>query len=153
MENNDVIRKIRYIFDYNDSKMIELFGLADMKVSRSDISNWLKPDDDKAFVELTDNKLATFLNGLIIEKRGKREGPQPIPEEILTNNIILKKLKIALDLKTDDILKMFILMDRRISEHELSAFFRNPNHRKYRVCNDQYLRNFLNSITPVPRQK
>ena len=153
MNNNDVIRKIRYIFDYNDSKMIDLFGLIDMKVSRSEISNWLKADDDKAFVELTDNKLATFLNGFIIEKRGRKEGPQPIPEETLTNNIILKKLKIALDLKSDDILKMFILMDRRISEHELSAFFRNPKHRKYRECNDQYLRNFLNSITPVERQK
>ncbi len=153
MDNNDVIRKIRYIFDYNDSKMIELFGLADLKVSRSDISNWLKPESDRAFVELTDNKLAVFLNGLIIEKRGEREGPQPVPEDRLNNNIILRKLKIALDLKTDDILKMFILIDKRISENELSAFFRNPKHRKYRVCNDQYLRNFLNSITPVSRQK
>lgn len=153
MDNNDVIRRIRYIFDYNDSKMIELFGLADLKVSRSDISNWLKQESDKAFMELTDNQLAVFLNGLIIEKRGEREGLQPVPEKTLTNNIILKKLRIALDLKTDDILKMFILMDKRISENELSAFFRNPNQRKYRVCNDQYLRNFLNSITPVPRQK
>ena len=151
MDNNDVFRKIRYIFDYNDSKMIELFGLADLKVTRSEVSNWLKQDEDKAFVALPDKKLATFLNGFIIEKRGKREGPQPIPEDQISNNIILKKLKIALDLKTDDILKMFILMDRRISEHELSAFFRNPKHRKYRPCNDQYLRNFLNAIPIVKR--
>ena len=153
MDNNDVFRRIRYIFDYKDSKMIELFGMADLKVTRSEISNWLKSEDDKAFRLMTDNKLAYFLNGLIIEKRGKREGPQPIPEETLTNNIIFKKLKIALDLKTDDILKMFILLDKRISEHELSALFRNPKHRKYRECNDQYLRNFLNGIPPVPRQK
>jgi uncharacterized protein YehS (DUF1456 family) len=95
---------------------------------------------------LSDNKLATFLNGFIIEKRGKREGPQPIAEDILNNNIILRKIKIALDFKTDDVLKMFILADKRISEGELSALFRNPKHRKYRVCNDQYLRNFLLGI-------
>ncbi len=146
MDNNDVLRKIRYIFDYNDAKMIELFGFAGLKVNRSDVSNWLKQESDQSFVELSDNKLATFLNGFIIEKRGKREGPQPIAEDILNNNIILRKIKIALDFKTDDILKMFILADKRISESELSALFRNPKHRKYRVCNDQYLRNFLLGI-------
>lgn len=153
MDNNDVFRRIRYIFDYNDSEMIELFELADLKVSRAEVISWLKQEDNKSFVELPDNKLAVFLNGLIIKKRGRRDGPKPIPETRLTNNIILRKLKIALDLKTDDILKMLILMDKRISEHELSAFLRNPKHRKYRECNDQYLRNFMNSITPVERQK
>lgn len=146
MDNNDVIRKIRYIFDYNDSKMIEIFELASLKVNRSDISNWLKKDSDPAFVELSDNKLAIFLNGLIIEKRGKREGPQPIPEKQLNNNIIFRKVKIAMDLKSDDILEMFKSINKSISEHELSAFLRNPNHRKYRECNDQYLRNFLSGI-------
>ncbi|MCK5820472.1 MAG: DUF1456 family protein [Bacteroidales bacterium] len=146
MDNNDVIRKIRYIFDYNDSKMIEIFELASLKVNRSDISNWLKKDSDPAFVELSDNKLAIFLNGIIIEKRGKREGPQPIPEKRLNNNIIFRKVKIAMDLKSDDILEMFKSINKSISEHELSAFLRNPNHRKYRECNDQYLRNFLSGI-------
>ncbi len=146
MDNNDVLRKIRYIFDYNDAKMIELFEFGGLKVSRSDVSNWLKKETDPAFMVLPDKKLATFLNGFIIEKRGKREGPQPIAEEILNNNIILRKIKIAMNFTTDDILKMFILADKRISESELGALFRNPKHRKYRACNDQYLRNFLLGI-------
>lgn len=146
MDNNDVLRKIRYIFDYDDYKMIEIFGLADLKVNRADISHWLKKDSDPAFQELSDFKLALFLNGLIIKKRGKREGPQAIPEMHLNNNIVLRKLKIALDLKTDDILIIFKSIRKKISEHELSAFLRNPNHRKYRDCNDQYLRNFLSGI-------
>ena len=67
MDNNDVFRRIRYIFDYNDAKMIELFGKADLKVTRSEVSNWLKGEDDKAFKLMTDNQLAFFLNGLIID--------------------------------------------------------------------------------------
>ena len=146
MTNNDILRKIRYIFDYNDSKMIELFELANLKVNRADISDWLKKESEPTYRDLSDINLAIFLNGLIIEKRGKREGVMPIPESSLSNNLILRKLKIALDLKTDDILVMFASINKGISEHELSAFLRNPNHRKYRECNDRYLRNFLSGI-------
>ncbi len=146
MDNNDIFRRIRYIFDYDDSKMIELFELASQRVRRTEVCNWLKKEDDPGYQELTDKQLAIFLNGLIIDKRGKREGPQPVPENQLTNNIILRKLKIALDLTTDDILILFMEIDKRISEHELSAFLRNPIHKKYRPCNDQYLRNFLNGL-------
>lgn len=143
MTNNDIMRRIRYIFDFSDSKMIELFALAGHEVTRSQISNWLKKDDDQNFHELNDNQLAIFLNGLINDKRGKKEGEQPIPEKRLNNNIIFRKLKIALNLKDDDILEILELANLRISKHELSAFFRNPNQDQFRQCNDQILRNFL----------
>jgi uncharacterized protein YehS (DUF1456 family) len=87
--------------------------------------------------------MAIFLNGFINEKRGKKEGVQPEPEKRLNNNIILRKLKIALNLKDEDILEILMLADLRISKHELSAFFRNPNQEQYRLCKDQVLRNFL----------
>jgi len=126
--------------------MISLFKTANHNVERSLLSNWLKKEEDPLLVDLTDKELAIFLNGLIIEKRGKREGPIPEPEEILSNNMILKKLKIALDLKSDDISDLFASINKKISKHELSAFFRNPNHTSYRHCLDQYLRNFLNAL-------
>jgi uncharacterized protein YehS (DUF1456 family) len=144
--NNDVLRRIRYAFDFNDSKMIALFGLADHLVTRAQISDWLKKDDDPAFQECSDTQLAIFLNGLINDKRGKKEGPQPDPEQRLTNNIIFKKLRIALNLKTEDILEILGLAGVRISEHELSAFFRRPDHKHYRDCKDQILRNFLKGV-------
>ena len=146
MDNNDVLRRIRFTFDFNDSKMIELFELGNREVTRAEISDWLKKKDDPDFKSLNDQMLAVFLNGLIVEKRGKREGPVPIPEKELNNNILLKKLKIALNLRTDDIVYMFRVIDKKISEHELSAFLRNPKQDKYRECNDQYLRNFLNAL-------
>lgn len=146
MNNNDILRRVRYCFDYSDTKMIEIFALTNHKVNREQICNWLKKEDDPDFQACRDTELAFFLNGLIIEKRGKKEGPQPEPEQILTNNIIFRKLKIALDLKAEDILTILASMDMSISKHELSAIFRKPGHKHYRECKEQLLRNFLAGI-------
>ena len=146
MTNNDILRRIRYTFDFNDSKMIAVFALADLQVTREQISDWLKKDDDLSFQECSDTKLAIFLNGLIIDKRGKKEGPQPEPEQRLSNNIIFRKLRIALNLQAEDILEIVGLAGMRISKHELSAFFRRPDHKHYRQCNDQILRKFLQGV-------
>jgi len=146
VNNNDVLRRIRYIFDFNDSKMISIFGLADLEVTREQISAWLKKDEDPAFQKCSDTQLAVFLNGLINDKRGKKEGAQPVPEKRLNNNIIFRKLKIALNLKAEDILEIIGHSDVNISKHELSAFFRKPDHKHYRECMDQILRNFLNGV-------
>ena len=146
MTNNDILRRLRYLFDYSDSQMLELFRLTDYEVSLNEMSAWLKKEDDPMFLELQDKDLAIFLNGLIIEKRGKKDGPIPEPEDPLSNNMILKKLKIALNLKSDDIIELFTLIDKKISPHELSAFFRHPDHKSYRHCMDQYLRNFLTAL-------
>jgi uncharacterized protein YehS (DUF1456 family) len=126
--------------------MITVFGLADYKVTREQISDWLKKDDDPAYQNCNDTQLAIFLNGLINEKRGKKEGPQAKPEKKLNNNIIFRKLKIALNLKNEDVLDILELADLRISKHELSAFFRREDHKHYRICKDQILRNFIKGM-------
>jgi len=144
--NNDILRRIRYCFDFNDSKMIELLSQDDTPVSREQMSDWLKKDDDPDFKPCNDTQLAIFLNNLIAEKRGKKEGTQPPLETKLTNNIILRKLKIALDLRDDDVLEILALAEFIISKHELSALFRKRGHKHYRVCKDQILRNFLQGM-------
>jgi len=146
MTNNDILRRVRYTLDLNDASMIEIFGLGDFIAKRSDVNDWLKKEDDPLYIELDDQLLATFLNGLIILKRGKREGEQTIAEKELSNNLILRKLKIAFNLKTDDIIELFNLVDKKISPHELSAFLRSPEQKQYRICNDQYLRNFIHGL-------
>lgn len=146
MTNNDILRRIRYTFDFSDSKMMAVFGLADHEVTREQVSNWLKKEDDPAYKSCSDNQMAIFLNGLINDKRGKKEGAQPEPEQRLTNNIIFMKLKIALNLKAEDVLDIMSLADFSMSKHELSAFFRKPGHKHYRECNDQILRNFLKGM-------
>ena len=146
MNNNYYLRRIRYILDFSDSKMIDVFAQANRTVTRAEVSAWLKKDDDPDFVECPDTMFATFLNGLINDKRGKKDGAQAEPEQRLNNNIIFVKLKIAFNLQADDILSILALADFRISKHELSAFFRRPDHKHYRKCQDQILRNFLKGL-------
>jgi len=146
MTNNDILRRIRYTFSFDDTKMIAIFGLGGLEVTRAEISDWLKKEDDPDFQKCSDVNLAGFLNGLIIEKRGKKDGPQPEPETSLTNNIIFRKLKIALNLQADEVLMLIKQADFSLSKHELSAFFRKPDHKHYRKCKDQVLRYFLKGV-------
>lgn len=126
--------------------MATVFGLANHEATRSEVNGWLKKEEDPDFLACSDATLEKFLNGLIIEKRGKKDGPEPEPAKKFTNNIVFVKLKIALNLKADEILKLMHKVDFIVSKHELSAFFRKPGHKNYRVCKDQYLRNFLNGL-------
>ena len=146
MTNNDVLRRVRYIFDFDDAKMIALFGMASYAVTRAEVSDWLKKDDDPSFQECSDSVLAVFLDGLICDMRGEKDGARHEPETQLTNNMIFIKLKIALNLKADDVVEILGLADQSISKTELSAFFRRPGHKHYRECKDQILRNFLKGL-------
>jgi uncharacterized protein YehS (DUF1456 family) len=146
MTNNDLLRRIRFVFDFNDTEMIAIFSQADRDVTRAQISDWLKREDDPAYQECNDKLLATFLNCFINEKRGKKEDSLEKPEKKLTNNIIFNKLKIALSLKAENVLAILELSEFHISKHELSAFFRKSGHKHYRECKDQVLRNFLNGL-------
>jgi uncharacterized protein YehS (DUF1456 family) len=126
--------------------MIELFGLAELEVTRAQISDWLKKDNDPDNQAISDEQLATFLNGFISDKRGKKDGPQPDPEKLLNNNIILRKLKIALQLRDDDLVDIIQLVGFTVSKHEINAIFRNPKQKQYRPCKDQFLRYFLKGL-------
>ncbi|HEB61788.1 MAG TPA: DUF1456 family protein, partial [Bacteroidetes bacterium] len=123
MTNNHILRRLRYTFDFDDSKMIEIFALGNFHTDRTQVSDWLKKDIDPDFVEMTDRQLNAFLDGLINLLRGKKEGEAPRPFEYLNNNLILRKLKIALNLKDFEILDILKLAGKDLSKHELSAFF------------------------------
>jgi uncharacterized protein YehS (DUF1456 family) len=146
LTNNDIFRRIRYTFDLKDNTIVDIFALAEVPVTQPQVTAWLKKDDDDAFVTMRNKELAAFLNGFISFKRGKREGPQPEPEAQLNNNMVFQKLRIALNMKADDVLDVFELVGLPLSHHELSAFFRKPSHKNYRECKDQMLRNFLLGI-------
>jgi len=146
MNNNDILRRIRYTFNYRDEEMIKIFGLANQEISYTDVRLFLKKEEDPERKNLNDELLATFLNGWIILKRGAKDGPMPEPEKNLNNNVIFRKLKIALNLKDEDILEILKLADFRFSRHELSALFRKKGHPQYRTCKDQVIRYFLHGM-------
>jgi uncharacterized protein YehS (DUF1456 family) len=146
MNNNDILRSIRYTFNFGDDKMMDLFGMAGLQVTRTQVCEWLKRDEDPDFKGIYDNQLAYFLNGLIIDKRGRKDGEMPLAEKKLNNNIVLRKIKIALSLRDEDIIAILQLADFKLSKPELSAFFRNPDQNQYRPCKDQIMRVFLQGL-------
>jgi uncharacterized protein YehS (DUF1456 family) len=146
MTNNDILTRLRYTFDYTDAVLVTIFAAAEHTVTKEQVKNWLSSEENPSFVKLSDNDLAHFLNGLINHRRGKRPGPQPVAEMRLNNNLIVTKLKIALNLKGEDMINLLDLADFPISNHELSAFFRKPGNRHFRNMNDQVLRYFLRGL-------
>ena len=146
MINNDILRRIRYTFDFSDNKLKSIFHLVDNSITMEQIQLWLKREEDDGFEICTDSQFAAFLNGLIIYNRGKKDNKPVEIENRLNNNQILMKLKIALNLKAEDLLEIMELAEFRISKHELSAFFRRDNHKHYRECKNQIFRNFLYGI-------
>lgn len=146
MTNNDVLRRLRFTFDFNDTKIMKLFAEGGYETTRAEISDWMKKDDDPDYKNCPDSRMSAFLNGLIVERRGRREGEQPRLESKLTNNMIFMKLKIAMNMKAEDVQEILTLAGFNLSNHELSAFFRRPGHKHYRECKDQVLRNFLKGL-------
>lgn len=149
MINNDVLRSVRYALDLGDAKVVEIIKLAGGDLAQSDLASFLKKEDEEGFVECDDEVMLSFLDGLIIHKRGKMESrpDQDKKPERLTNNTILKKLRVAFELKEEDMHKVLELAGFSVSKPELSALFRTKGHKNYRACGDQLLRNFLKGLT------
>ena len=149
MTNNTVLRGVRYLLNVPDAKMREIVALTGTGVKASDMDAYLKKEEEPGYIECPDLVMASFLNGLILFKRGRDETkPLPPLETPITNNIVLKKLRVAFQLKDTDIITLIQKSGLSLTKTELSAFFRQPDHRNYRECHDQYLRNLLKGLTP-----
>jgi uncharacterized protein YehS (DUF1456 family) len=160
--NNYCLRRLRYALKLNDKQILDIFSKVNFKLTPVELQSYLLKEDDKKFVPLPDYILTIFLDGLIQYKRGKREGEKELEQaervalskkEKLNNNIIVNKIKIALSLKADDLIAILALADFRISKAETSAFFRKSDHRNYRECGNQFLRNMLTGLTLKYRSK
>ena len=150
MTNNDLLRRLRYALNLDGKTMAEIFALAGHEIGPADVLRFLKKDEDQGFVECDDTVMNFFLDGLIICKRGRQEGKPgtaPPAGAALTNNLILRKLRIALELNDDDMIGILKQADLRVSKSELSAMFRATGHRNYKECGDQFLRNFILGLT------
>ena len=153
MVNNDILRRVRYALNIKDRTMLDIFKYGKNPITHEELLNLLKREGEEDFLKCSNKVLEAFLDGLIILKRGKQEpkdGKEYTPVKITKNNInniILKKLKIALSLKSDDMLQIFKLAGLELSSSELSAVFRKEDHKNYRECGDKYIRNFLKGLT------
>lgn len=152
MTNNDLLIRIRYALNIPDPKVLELFALAGHEMERPELEAYFRREEEAGFVLCPDSVLARFLDGLIASRRGMREGqdgPRPGSGSRvrLTNNDVLKGLRIALELKDEDIVAVMALAGVEVTKSEIGALFRKPDHHNFRPCGDQFLRNFLTGLT------
>lgn len=150
MTNNDILRRLRYSLILNNGQMIKIWKLAGYEADEEKIDSFLKKEDDDGYRNCNNGVMTHFLNGLITYKRGAKkevEGAIKPAEPAFSNNQILKKLKIALDFSSDNMMEVFDLAEARISKSELGAVFRKEGHKNYKECGDRYIRNFLKGLT------
>lgn len=167
MNNNDILIRLRYALDIKDSDMIEIFKLGGISITKEDLQRMLLKakystdvEADDKFEALDDMKkcnnymFESFLNGFIIFKRGKQEAaPAETEKQMLmikdnksVNNVMLKKVKIALSLTSEDMLEILKATGVNLSKSELSAVLRKEGQRNYKECGDRYARNFLKGL-------
>jgi uncharacterized protein YehS (DUF1456 family) len=150
MINNDVLRAVRYMLDLSDGKVMELIQLADpaLPISREEVQALLLKEGEPGFVACSNKLLALFLDGLVLHRRGRDDSRPPRPlEQRVTNNVVLKKLRVAFELKDVDMHQIMDSVGFPLSKPELSALFRQSDHKNFRLCGDQVLRNFLKGLT------
>jgi uncharacterized protein YehS (DUF1456 family) len=150
MINNDVLRSIRYMLDLGDDKVAGIARLPDpaFAIDRDEVRAFLLRDDEPGYLDCSDAALAHFLDGLILHRRGRDDSLAPRPvEKRIGNNVVLKKLRVAFELRDADMHRVFADAGFPVSKPELSALFRQPGHKNFRRCGDQLLRNFLKGLT------
>lgn len=160
MTNNDILRRLRFAFDYSDqaaAKMFQLDPSCSVELSVKQFKNRLLKEDEAGYCECNDHELCAFLDGMIVSRRGLREpGKTPItitPATIrLSKNDVLKKLRIAMNFREEQMLGALKEGGSELSKAELSALFRNPKHKHYRTCGNQVLRAFIKGLTLQQRQ-
>lgn len=150
MTNNDLLRSLRYALKLNDKQMLTLFSShphSMVVMGPKQLSKRMAGEDDDEFSPLSDEELTAFLDGLIVVRRGLKENAAaPVKLERLSHNDVLKKLRIALEFKEQDMLETLEAGGTKLSKSELSAFFRKPSHKHYRKVGNQAMRAFLRGL-------
>ena len=150
MTNNDLLRRLRYALNLDGETIAGLCTLGGHEIRPIDVLKLLKKEDENGFAVCDDTMMDSFLDGLIISRRGAHD-PKPgsanTADLTLNNNLILRKLRIALELNDEAMLAILGKAGVRISKAELSALFRAEGHRNYKTCGDQMLRNFIRGLT------
>ena len=153
MNNNDIVRRIRFIFNIKNADMIKIFELGGLKMTKEQYQDIMTkqerdtPRDEK----LSRHDLEVFMNGLIISQRGvkKDEDGNPIEPDYSMkrdndiNNVVIKKLKIAMTYSNEDLLDFWTADGFTVTKGEVGAMLRRKGHPKYLVVGDQFMRKLL----------
>ncbi|KYJ85993.1 DUF1456 family protein [Sulfurovum riftiae] len=147
MKTNDILYKISKALSLTQEEMIEAYRLEGYEMTPSHLEALLKKRIDKDFSLCSYEELGVFLDGLVTLKRGPSPKRPNDDEAVpLTNNLILKKLRIALELKEPETEIIFGLGDATLSKQELKSLFRKEDHKNFKACTDDLLMAFLEGL-------
>jgi uncharacterized protein YehS (DUF1456 family) len=146
MDNNELMRSIRDALKLDDATLIQIFKESGREFGLSAVSAFQKKKDEDDYLPCANPVMGFFLDGLIIHNRGRQEGSSPEaakPIIELSNNTILKKLRIALDLKEEDMVGILKKGGVDMTKLDITALFRKEGHKHYKECDDKLLRSFM----------
>jgi uncharacterized protein YehS (DUF1456 family) len=152
MTHNDILRRLRFTLNINNDAIVDLCAKGGQTLKLETLDQYLKREDDESYLECSAKDCEAFLDGVIVWKRGPQEGGGPKKKVKFDSNMILRKLRIAFELRDTDMLKVLDLAEMPISKSELSAFFRNEKHRNYMQVQGQLLRRFMVGLDKYLRQ-
>jgi uncharacterized protein YehS (DUF1456 family) len=146
LKTNKILKEIVEALSLKNEDIQSIFRLENYPIEIDYISNMFIDEQQDNFVSCSYNELGLFLDGLITSKRGVVTSTKKDEIIELSNNIILKKLRIALELKSAELIILFALVDIDFKIHEVNAFFRKEGTKNYKVCSDQILYLFLEGL-------
>jgi len=148
MNTNKTIGKIIEALKLDRDSIVEIYQLVRYPIELDHIDRWSLSSNSREFISCSYEELGNFLDGLIILKRGPNPNKSGNDEVIsLTNNLILKKLRIALNLKEPEIEIIFSLGEVNLTKQQLSSLFRKENNKNFKECSDELLMAFLDGVS------
>lgn len=144
---NEILYRIQKALNLTTEEMLKAYELEAYQMEASHLESLLKRRQDKGFIPASYEELGIFLDGLVTLKRGPSPKKSHDDEAVeLTNNLILKKLRIALELKEPETEIIFGLADVDLSKQQLSSLFRKEGHKNFKPCSDELLMAFLDGL-------
>jgi len=146
VSTNEILFHIQKALNLSEAEMIKAYKLESYEMETTHLTSLLKRHQDKTFKLCTYEELGIFLDGLVTFKRGP--SPKKKDNELveLTNNLILKKLRIALELKEAETEIIFGLVDIELTKQQLASLFRKETHKNFKPCSAELLMAFLEGL-------
>ncbi len=147
MQINDILFKIKTALSLKSSEIVKAYSLVEHNITEDRISNILKRRQDRDYEEATYEELGLFLDGLVILKRGENPKKSESDEVVeLTNNLILKKLRVAMNLKESELVIIFALAEVTLSKRQIGSLFRKEGGKNFKSCSDELLMAFIDGL-------
>ncbi len=147
LTTNEILYRIQKALSLTTEDILKTYKFEGYTMEPAHLEALLKRRMDKGFLQCSYEELGIFLDGLVTLKRGESPKNRNDDEAVeLTNNLILKKLRIALELKEAEIEIIFGLADITLSKQQLKSLFRKEGHKNFKSCSNDLLMSFLEGL-------